>query len=185
MSAVLTLATDGVTRRIGIAISGSSFGFRALHRTPSGLFPDFALFLYPFPAHNLIKLTAARKARNISDASQTDEAEDDLFPASDISSTSANSSDRSARRLELIRIISAASILPTREKKRVMSSTRVGTLRKIVQFCDTPEELEDIRGALRGWRVMGMRVTAKTAEEIVGRCLSLPHPPFQRVLGWI
>ena len=49
-----------------------------------------------------------------------------------------------------------------------MSSTRVGILRKVAQLCEKPEELDELRGALRGWRVMGMRITAKTADEIIG-----------------
>ena len=175
MSAVSVLARDVVRRRIVLASPGSSIGIRAFHGTFPGLFLILPCF-DSLPVHTLIELIASRKSRSIPDPSDAEDTEDDLFPASDTPSTSANTSDRSARRHELIQIISAASILPSLERRRAMSNTRVGTLRKIVQFSDTPEELEEIRGALRGWRVMGMRVTAKTAEEIVGGLLYINSP---------
>ena len=40
----------------------------------------------------------------------------------------------------------------------------------MVQLCDSSEELEELKGVLRAWRVMGKQVTGKTAEEIVGEC---------------
>ena len=114
--------------------------------------------------------TVSRRVRGATASSQDDEHEADLFSTTEFQPPVSDQSNRSERRLELIRTISRASSLPNAEKKRTVSITRIGTLRKVVQLCDTAEELNDLRGALRGWRVMGIKVTGKTAEEIIGEC---------------
>lgn len=119
----------------------------------------------------------SRKGRSASAAPQDDD-DDDLFADTGSSPTSADTSDHSARRQEVLQKISTISSLPNREKKREASSFRVGSLRKMVQLCDKPEELDELRRALRGWRVMGMRVTPKTAEEIAGEAPRFKLPDF-------
>lgn len=49
-----------------------------------------------------------------------------------------------------------------------MTELRVGSLRKVVQLSDTPEEIEELRGVFRTWRVLGGKVTKQTAQELVG-----------------
>lgn len=66
----------------------------------------------------------------------------------------------------------ATAVAKGQERKEAASALRVGMLRKVVQLSDTPEELEELRGVLRGWRVLGGKVTGQTAKEIVGECSS-------------
>lgn len=54
-----------------------------------------------------------------------------------------------------------------------MAAMRVGSLRKVVQLSDSAEEVEELRGVLRTWRVLGGKVTKQTAQEIVGTFGSL------------
>ena len=48
------------------------------------------------------------------------------------------------------------------------SHTRVGRIRQLVAWTQTPEELEDLKGAMRGWRVLGLRYTDKFMLDFVG-----------------
>lgn len=57
--------------------------------------------------------------------------------------------------------------LPTEERKRAFSHTKVGVLRRIVQLYPA-EEVDGLKGVLKQWRTLGGRVTRKTAEEVVG-----------------
>jgi hypothetical protein len=43
----------------------------------------------------------------------------------------------------------------------------VGELRRVVSL-SSPDELDGLRQVFRTWRVLGMRVTNKTADETVG-----------------
>lgn len=82
---------------------------------------------------------------------------DDLFD--DSTEVVETSGDRSVARAQL-----------SQEIFRRTPNLKVGTLRKVVQLSDTPEDLEQLGQVLREWRVSGQRVTNQTAEELVGEC---------------
>ena len=55
---------------------------------------------------------------------------------------------------------------------RVRSAhTKVGDIRKVIEYVQTGEELEGLGGLLKGWRILGKRVTDKTASSLVGEFL--------------
>lgn len=138
---------------------------RSLHSTPPRMSHSARCQDPTHPSY-----PGSRKARSVTSSSQEDH-DEDLFASTESSPASSSPTDRSAQRTELVRTISTISSLPNSEKKRAVSTTRVGILRQVAQLCDNPKELDELKGALRGWRVMGMRITAKTAEEIVGAFL--------------
>ena len=93
---------------------------------------------------------------------------EDLFAATDSVPTIAKTDSRGERRLAIIQKLSTISALPPLERRKVVANTRVGLLRQAVSLCETVEDLDGLKGVLRAWRMMGMRVTAKTMQEIVG-----------------
>lgn len=69
--------------------------------------------------------------------------------------------------------------LEPRERKRATSSElRMDTLARIVQLSAQSEgeklrDVEGLKGVLRGWRMLGMKVRPEVGEEIVGECFGL------------
>lgn len=63
--------------------------------------------------------------------------------------------------------------LPAEDRKSILSQTRIGVLRKIVSLSQSAEEVEGLEGVLRGWRVLGGRITEQTGNEIVGELIIL------------
>lgn len=117
---------------------------------------------------------------------ETDEPEQDLFATSEESHPEPSKAEIIAKaetfkkvktqrpdltktRARLIESIHTAAALPPKDRMhQQLGAVRVGTLRRVVAASISVEQLEELRGVLKGWRVMGMRVTEKTAEEIVG-----------------
>ena len=126
----------------------------------------------------MLGLKVLRKARNVSQAISENNEEEDLFIDTDPTFASSSTlTDKAIRREQYIQMIASTSSLPCLERKRVASQTRVGIIRKIAQLSETAEDLGQLYGALRGWRLMGMRVTAKATQEIIGdySFVSLPR----------
>lgn len=135
------------------------------------------------------KRSVAEETFNESESynNQEDDSDVDLFDLSaDTSTAPASSSARLAelhgQLNELVRIARSASAsgsssssgdgsdrVAIKERNAALNGYRVGLLRRIVQL--TPEEgVDGLRDVLRGWRVIGGRVTGQTAEELVGEC---------------
>lgn len=80
--------------------------------------------------------------------------------------------DATAQLQPLLNQLEAVRSLPSDERRGAFSNVRVGVLRRIVQLYPA-EEVDGLKGVLRNWRMLGGRVTRKTAEEIVGRLVRL------------
>ncbi|GMK59387.1 hypothetical protein CspeluHIS016_0704020 [Cutaneotrichosporon spelunceum] len=91
--------------------------------------------------------------------------DDDLFDDSVADLPSSGGGDRSARRTELMGYI----MNPTHGREE----HRAGNLRKVVQFSDTPADLEELGRVIQQWRINGYAVSKQTSTEIVGRCINL------------
>jgi hypothetical protein len=124
-------------------------------------------------ANPLLALKKSRKgAQSAVDEFQDEpeeEYEQDLFDQPDATPTIR---DPSAQLQPLLAQLEAVRSLPSDERAGAFADVRVGVLRRIVQLYPS-EEVEGLRGVLRSWRMLGGRVTRKTAEEIVGRLVRL------------
>lgn len=124
-------------------------------------------------ANPLLALKKSRKGAQSAVDEFQDEAEEeyeqDLFDQPDATPTIR---DPSAQLQPLLAQLEAVRSLPSDERAGAFADVRVGVLRRIVQLYPS-EEVEGLRGVLRSWRMLGGRVTRKTAEEIVGRLVRL------------
>ncbi|GFZ47927.1 hypothetical protein JCM24511_05674 [Saitozyma sp. JCM 24511] len=150
--APLRASSRAICARAG-GSSATSAGSRALHASST-------------------RLRKHREAAEEIDEYDEPESSDDLF---DLSSTPAPTSDRADLRAAVLSRITEIASLPPLERKRAIAEVRVGELRRVVSLT-TPEELDGLREVFRTWRVLGMRVTNKTADETVGRCCNLGRP---------
>ncbi|KAL7419345.1 hypothetical protein Q5752_006183 [Cryptotrichosporon argae] len=125
-----------------------------------------------------------RKPKPVADAvgadSDLDLEADDLFSSAD--SAPSSSGSRADRRASLARSILSAARLPTAPRRAAAAHARVGELRKVVQLTQAGEA-DELRAVIKAWRVSGRRVTVKTAEEIVGRCVNLGRPDLAKELA--
>lgn len=129
--------------------------------------------VFMFCSLTLLALKKSRKgAQSAVDEFQDEpeeEYEQDLF---DQESSAPTIRDPSAQLQPLLTQLENVRSLPSDERARAFANVRVGVLRRIVQLYPS-EDIEGLRSVLRNWRMLGGRVTRKTAEEIVGRLVRL------------
>lgn len=100
------------------------------------------------------------------------EESDDLDLFSTISPTSplptgTDQTKALARQSIMDSIVSMTKSEP-RDMRARSAHTRVGDIRKVFEYAQNGEELEGLGGLLKGWRILGKRITDKTASSLVG-----------------
>ncbi|ORX34045.1 hypothetical protein BD324DRAFT_638166 [Kockovaella imperatae] len=63
-----------------------------------------------------------------------------------------------------------------RESRRAQLPIQRNILDSYIQACESRLDLESLRGLLRGWRVMGKRVTGTQAQQIIDKSIELNFP---------
>jgi hypothetical protein len=118
-----------------------------------------------------------------------DESEEDLFdiPDTPTASTSSSSSSSSStlkppsnpryqlERKALISQIRTAVNLPTRQRKTATKPLKTRNLREIIARYHAKTEGDDLgemKGVLRSWRVLGLELTRRAGEEVLAKCMS-------------
>ena len=66
-----------------------------------------------------------------------------------------------------------------RDMKFRSAHTRVGDIRKVFEYAQNGEDLEGLAGLLKGWRILGKRVTDKSAASLVGEWLFHLRPLWE------
>ncbi|WWD00784.1 hypothetical protein V866_007719 [Kwoniella sp. B9012] len=120
---------------------------------------------------------ALRKARPSQPIEEAVE-DEDSFDNDDLFSTSSTTAvkyqlDKSAIRQSNVSTILKHSKLPSKEKKR--DKVSIQALRQVVA-CSEAEEAAELKKIVRAWRVGGLKVSKRTAREIVGRLCNLGKP---------
>ncbi|KAI9636230.1 uncharacterized protein MKK02DRAFT_44934 [Dioszegia hungarica] len=129
---------------------------------------------------------ALKKRRTVEVEEDVDsaEAEDEALFDDDAGVTAPGTIvDRKTQRENIKSSILAAVAVKGKERRVAGASLPIGSLRKVAQLSESAEDVEELRGVLRTWRVLGKKVTTQTAVEIIGRCCNLGRPDLAKELS--
>lgn len=118
-----------------------------------------------------LTFAALKKRRTVEVEEDVDsaEAEDEALFDDDAGVTAPGTIvDRKTQRENIKSSILAAVAVKGKERRVAGASLPIGSLRKVAQLSESAEDVEELRGVLRTWRVLGKKVTTQTAVEIIG-----------------